>query len=287
MKHSSLSDETIRRLLDAVVADDSIQLSNKVALRRQMIDEFWAGLPAETPQSNQHSTDDPVVIELSMGGRSKERSIPWRRICFSAAAALLTVVGVVSLARDTNNETIDAASNGTPPTVTRSVSATGLLDPGRYTLGSVAGGVEFATPSDILVAELESGLIVLQPVEGDSVASLSLMSADDSIEAVLEGHRDAGAIRLIRSAAMTANGPVTEFEVRLQPGVSAEGCEGAEACLTIGRVTVTSGSIVTVREFLGPNNRRLWALYQSNRTNDPFQREANLIQESLVFTDDS
>jgi hypothetical protein len=44
---------------------------------------------------------------------------------------------------------------------------------------------------------------------------------------------------------------------------------------------------VTVREFLGPNNRRLWALYQSNRTNDPFQREANLIQESLVFTDDS
>ena len=287
MKHSSLSDDDIRRLLDAVAADDSIQLSNKVALRQRMVDEFWAGLPAEAPQSNRQSTDDPVVIELSMEGRSKERSIPWRRVCLSAAATMLAVVGLVNLARDTSRDTVDAASNGAEPTETRSINATGLLEPGPYSIGSVVGGIEFTTPVPVDVRQLEPGLIVLQPTEGSSTASLSIMSADGSIEAVLEGHRDAGAIKLIRSAAMTSNGPITEFEVRLQPGAAAEGCEGAEACLIIGQVTISSGSIVTVREFLGPNDRRVWALYQSDRTNDPFQREANLIQESLVITPDS
>ncbi len=287
MKHSSLSDDDIRRLLDAVATDDSIQLSNKVALRQRMVDEFWAGLPAEAPQSSQQSTDDPVVIELSMAGRSEERSIPWRRVCFSAAAAALAVLGLVNLARDTTRDTVDAAGNGPEPTETRPIIATGLLEPGPYSLGSVAGGIEFNTPVPIDVAQLEPGLIVLQPAEGSSTASLSIMSADGSIEAVLEAHRDAGAIKLIRSAAMASNGPITEFEVRLQPGASAEGCEGAEACLTIGRVTIKTGSIVTVRELFGPNDHRVWALYQSDRTNDPFQREANLIQESLMITVES
>ncbi len=207
MKHSSLSDDDIRRLLDAVAADDSIQLSNKVALRQRMVDEFWAGLPAEAPQSDRQSTDDPVVIELSMDGRSKERSIPWRRVFLSAAAVMLAVFGLVNLARDTTRDTVDAASNGSRPVGARSIGTTGLLQPGPYSLGSVAGGIEFTTPVPVDVAQLEPGLIVLQPAEGSSTASLSIMSAEGSIEALLEGHRDAGAIKLIRSAAMTSSAP--------------------------------------------------------------------------------
>ncbi len=286
MKHSSLSDDDIRRLLDAVATDTSIQLPNKVTLRHRMVDEFRAGLSAGSPQSNEQSSNDPVVIELSMEGRSEKRSIPWRRICFSAAAAVLAVIGVVNHAGNTSKDNIDAASNGTGPIELRPISATGRLSPGRYSLGSVAGGIGFATSSAILVTQLEPGLVVLQPAEGDTAASLSLMAADVSIEEMLEGHVETGAINIFRTSAMSPTGPIAEFEVRLQPGASGDDCERAAACLTIGRVTIESGSVVTVREFLGPDDRRMWALYQSEQYLDPFQREANLIQESLVFTDD-
>jgi len=281
MEHPSLSDDDIRRLLNAVTTDDSIRLPNKDALRDRVIDEFRTGLSSGTPQLDEQSAHDPVVVELSIEVLAEKRSIPWRRIILSAAAVVLAVIGVVNLTVSPSEDTVEAAGDETRP-----LDAPGSLDPGRHFVGSVAGGIEFATSSAVVATQLEPGLVVVQPTQGDSAASLSIMSADGPLEELLEGYRDAGVVRLVLGGALSPNGAITEFEVRLQPGASAQGCARAAACLTIGRVTIESGSVVTVREFVGPDGSRVWSLYQSEQYLDPFRSEANLIQESLEIIPD-
>ncbi len=288
MNDGSLHDDDIRGLLDLVAADDSLGLEDREDLRLRMIEEFhsaWGSGATRVDEGVGPRHDAVNIVELMPEPVSPGRAAAWqRRLAISAAAIVLVAIAVSALLPGSTDDEITAVAGEVRELPTASGSSSTVLERGSYSATTIGDGVVFTTPESVEMTRSEPGLIVLEPVGGNPDASLTIMTGVGSLEAVLDEYVAAGVISMVRGSAMSTDGPISEFEIRPQIAAEDLSCGDQPKCVPIGAAALPARSRALARELIGPDRTRVWALFQSDLNQDPFQREANLIAESLAFS---
>ena len=134
------------------------------------------------------------------------------------------------------------------------------------------------------VADTGPGFVELQPADNEWGSSLFIMTAEGSLEDLIDAYRDDGLITAIRSVGSGAGGLVPEFEVRPTNSALSDECRLDSSCITIGVTHFSHRGVNFARQIDGPGDQGVWTLLQSDTAYPPFAREANDILDSIEFS---
>ena len=141
-------------------------------------------------------------------------------------------------------------------------------------------------PSDVLVSRAEPGLLELTPVDDNWGSSLVILTADGSLERLLNSYRDDGLITMVPMSAPVGGGVARGFEIRPTNAGQAADCNPDPSCLPIGATFVDVAHTNLAHQIDGPSGRSVWTLYRADNLQAPFLRTTNEILESIEFADE-
>ena len=288
MNDHRLTDDDIKRLLVAVADEASLGHPGRDELRRAVLTEFRSLVgSADGPAAVDHDAADAEVIELTTDRSSLRGSggsaRTWPRLTLAVAASLLVAVASVVLVQQSPDQSVDASDVGVPSLVGESSDEAGPVAPGRYSVEDVGGGIELTLPENVVVADAGPGFVELRPADDEWGSSLFIMTAEGSLEDLLDGYQAEGLITAIRKVGTSADDLVTEFEVRPTNDARSDECRGDRACVAIGATSFDTTGVNLARQVDGPGDQSIWTLYASDTAFAPFTRDANSILESIDF----
>ncbi len=285
MSKESLTDNEIQALLSSITGDGTFAHPDREQLREIMIAEFREHASSVSLESGR-SEGALVDVKLEPVESSVQPpTLPWPRLVLAVAASVLVLVVASMWLRQSSDQMVDASDADLPALVADETNGA-PSGPGRYSAEGVGGGIQITLPDEVRAVTVEPGLVELQPVDNAWGSSLFIMTAEASLDELLETYREAGLITTTQGVGVSVGGIVGEFEVRPTNAGFAEECRQDPNCLAFEGTRIQPGATNIAREILGPDGRGVWTLYQSDTVNAPFVQGANSIIASLEFTTD-
>ena len=293
MTDAHLTDDDIRRLLDAVAHDPACRHPDRAGLRDAVLSEFRTASVETRPESAEATGADAEIVPIDPAashlGAAGRPGLGWPRLSLAVAAAVaLAIVSAVGLQRS-SSQSVEAADGDVPLLVAPDGGEPEAVDPGRYLVRGIGGGngegIVLTLPDDVAVVDAGPRFVELRPVDDEWGSSLFIMTADGSLEELIAGYEDDGLVSVIRAVGTAGGDLIPEFEVRPTADARSERCLADPDCLSIGVTRFDHDGVNFARQIDGPDGGTLWTLYRSDTAFAPFQREANGILEGIQFAE--